>query len=161
MATDVKKSVVAEILSLLCKVIHDARQVTAEKESFCRLASFLEQLQTIVTQLEPLTTSELPNGIQTALKGIKSELHTFQDSLQLCNSKSRLYLLTHCRSLVNDIHLTTHSIGQWLMLVPHALPTQLRNLSKNVDYLAREMQQAQFMVSLSHLWNQFYSVTYY
>ena len=143
MASDANQNIVAEVIGELNKVVQEAREVPVVKESFWRFVSFLEQLRPIVSQLN---TAELPLRMRTALNGIKAELVNFQGPLQTCQTKSRLYLLTHCRDVVKEIQKTTHGIGHCLIRFPSAKSSQMGHVSKKADDLAREMQQAEFTV---------------
>lgn len=111
----------------------------------------LEQLRPILDQLNTGNAPELPLRVQTVLNGIKGELVNFQSPLQICKSKSRLYLLTNCQEVVREIQKTTHGIGRCLARLPSVQSSPRRDsrmwdVGKKADDLAREMQQALFMV---------------
>jgi hypothetical protein len=154
MARDVKLQplvMMEEVLGLLNKAVVDARKPVVQQESFRRLICYLEDLQPIVTQLQnvmmPVDHDDLPPGIQVGLDGIKTELQTFQQTLHLCKSRSRLYLLIHCHIVVESIQETTHAIGQWLSLIPAPARTfHSMDLGVKTEELACEMLQAQFFV---------------
>jgi hypothetical protein len=139
MASDTNQNIVAVVIGELNKVVQEAREAPVEKESFWRLVSYLDQLNTG-------KAPGLPLRVQIALNGIKTELVNFQGPLQTCKSKSRLYLLTHCQGLVKEIQKTTHGIGHYLVRFTLAKSTQMGDVGKKADALSREMQQAQFAV---------------
>jgi hypothetical protein len=154
MARDVKLQplvMMEEVLGLVNKAVVDARKPVVQQESFRRLICYLEDLQPIVTQLQnvmmPVDHDDLPPGIQVGLDGIKTELQTFQQTLHLCKSRSRLYLLIHCHIVVESIQETTHAIGQWLSLIAAPACTfHSMDLGVKTEELACEMLQAQFFV---------------
>lgn len=156
MASDANQNIVAEVIGELNRVVQEAREAAVEKESFWRFVSYLEQLRPILDQLNTGKAPELPLRVQTALNGIKTELVNLQGPLQICKTKSRLYLLTHCQDVVSEIQKTTHGIGHCLARFPIAKSpqtrdiAQMREVSKQADDLAREMQQAQFSVTSPH-----------
>lgn len=154
MASDTNQNLVTEVIVELKKVIQEAREAPVEKESFWRFISYLEQLRPILDQLNTGNAPELPLRVQTVLNGIKGELVNFQSPLQICKSKSRLYLLTNCQEVVREIQKTTHGIGRCLARLPSVQSSPRRDsrmwdVGKKADDLAREMQQALFMVSAS------------
>jgi len=153
MASDANQNnIVAEVIGELNRVVQEAREAPVEKENFWRFVSYLEQLRPILDQLNTGKAPELPLRVQTALNGIRTELVNLQGPLQICKSKSRLYLLTHCQEVVSEIQKTAHGIGHCLARFPIAKSpqtrdiAQMREVSKQADDLAREMQQAQFSV---------------
>ncbi|CAM6026016.1 unnamed protein product [Sphagnum balticum] len=152
MARDVKQQqlqpLVTELLGVVNKVVQDGRKPIVEQDGFHRLISYLEELQSLLTQLQNMMINELPPGLRVGLDGIKTELQKFQQqTLHMCKSRSRLYLLIHCRILVENIQETTHTIAQWLSLIPAPARTfHSKELSSKTEELARTMLQAQFLV---------------
>jgi hypothetical protein len=152
MARDVKQQqlqpLVTELLGVVNKVVQDGRKPIVEQDGFHRLISYLEELQPLLTQLQNMMINELPPGLRVGLDGIKTELQKFQQqTLHMCKSRSRLYLLIHCRILVENIQETTHTIAQWLSLIPAPARTfHSKELSSKTEELARTMLQAQFLV---------------
>jgi len=108
------------------------------------LISYLEELQPLLTKFQNMMINELPLGLRVGLDGIKIELQKFQQqTLHMCKSRSRLYLLIHCRILVESIQEITHTIAQWLSLIPVPARTfHSKELSSKTKELARTMLQA-------------------
>jgi hypothetical protein len=108
------------------------------------LISYLEELQPLLTKFQNMMVNELPLGLRVGLDGIKIELQKFQQqTLHMCKSRSRLHLLIHCRILVESIQEITHTIAQWLSLIPVPARTfHSKELSSKTKELARTMLQA-------------------
>ncbi len=104
MARDVKQQklqpLVIELLGVVNKVVQDGRKPIVEQDGFHHLISYLEELQPLLTKFQNMMINELPLGLRVGLDGIKMERQMFQEqALHMCKSRSRLYLLIHCRIL--------------------------------------------------------------
>ncbi|XP_002964462.2 U-box domain-containing protein 43 [Selaginella moellendorffii] len=127
----------------LTTVAQSARQVKFEHDSFSQLAGYLEKLVPIALELQQ--GSKHDDLVQV----LEKDLESATDLISLCNNKSQMYLLTHCRSVVRQLESVTHDMGKSLELVPVASLPGTDETKKMVGNLSQEMQRIRFQVKES------------
>lgn len=156
MASDANQqqgNIVTQVISELNTVVTEARKAPVARDSFFRYAAYLEQLRPILDQLNCGKVPQLPLRVQTALSGIKLELVKFQGPLETVRTRSRLYLLTHCHQLVQDIQISTRAVGSCLVCfslsknASQMRESHMLDVGRKVEVLAHQMQHAHFKVT--------------
>lgn len=137
-------SVGEALVEKLSVAIRGARNVVAEEENFERLALFLERLCPIATNLCEYEDKAVEEVIEALLRNIQSA----QELITLYTSKSRIYLLTHCRLFCKQLADITHTIGGNLLLLPD--PLIHNDVKLLINVLAQELQEAEYQVKESH-----------
>ncbi|KAF8018811.1 hypothetical protein BT93_H3647 [Corymbia citriodora subsp. variegata] len=118
-------------------------------ENSKRFCAFVPRLQLLVDQLllPPSPSPEnLPTSVQTALRGIAVDLESAAETVSAYVSKSKIFVLIKCKSLLTSIQERTAAIGGWLALLESAVHEN-PDLRKKIADLSRDMKQAEFIVT--------------
>ncbi|GAB4824537.1 hypothetical protein Ancab_007413 [Ancistrocladus abbreviatus] len=112
-----------------------------------RFTAFARRLQLLLNQLLR-SSPEIASSpsVQTALRGISGDLAKIVDTVMVYREKSKIYVLINCRVLCATLQERTAAVGGWLALLETVM-NGYPDLRKKVSDLARDMKQAQFMVT--------------
>lgn len=118
-------------------------------ENSKRFCAFAQRLQLLVDQLlllrSPPSPEDLPASEQTALRGIAVDLEGAAETVSAYVSKSKIFVLINCKSLLASIQERTAAIAGWLALLESAIHEN-PDLRKKIADLSRDMKQAIFIV---------------
>ncbi|EFJ37231.1 hypothetical protein SELMODRAFT_77081 [Selaginella moellendorffii] len=138
---------ISEVLARLVVQVTDtamaAKDVLIERESFSELGSYLEKILPVLRELHDKNVRDTP-PMRVSLESLEREMKKAQELIQLCGSKSRIYLLLHCRTLVKQVQDITHEIGRCLSLIPLASMNISVDSREVTSKLLVDMQSAQF-----------------
>ncbi|XP_030537394.2 U-box domain-containing protein 43-like isoform X1 [Rhodamnia argentea] len=117
-------------------------------ENSKRFCAFVPRLQLLIDQLLlPSPSPEnLPASVQTSLRGIAVDLESAAETVLAYVSKSKVFVLINCKSLLASIQQRTAAIGGWLALLESAIHEN-PDLKKKIADLSRDMKQAEFIVT--------------
>lgn len=107
-----------------------------------RFSSYLTRLQLVLNHfLRSPSPENLSPSVQTALKGIATELTKSGETLLTYRKKSKIYILINCKTLCTSLLDRSLAISGWLSLLDNDL---LDNsvLRKKASDLVRDMKQA-------------------
>ncbi|KAJ7531673.1 hypothetical protein O6H91_14G053800 [Diphasiastrum complanatum] len=128
----------------LSEVACSAREVPVERESFLQLAGFLEKMVPVVIELHKGRDGS-PHAIDL-LETLRRDVDETDELVDLCTSKSRMYLLMHCRAVVKKLESVTHSMGRSLSMVSLSSVQGREDTKDLVDILSSQMQEVQYQV---------------
>ncbi|KAG6550122.1 hypothetical protein Mapa_008078 [Marchantia paleacea] len=132
------------LLDKLSDVGYSAQEVHWEKENFLQLAEFLKGIVPVVIEVNK-TRDSSPVLLQV-LEGLYRDVENANQLIKICTSKSRIYLLTHCRSVVKQLENVTHSIGRHLGLLPLSSVQGHIAAKEQIEKLSQDMQKAHYHV---------------
>ncbi|KAI6686939.1 hypothetical protein NL676_032852 [Syzygium grande] len=119
-------------------------------ENSKRFCAFAQRLQLLVDQLlllrSPPSPEDLPASEQTALRGLAVDLESAAETVSAYVSKSKIFVLINCKSLLASIQERTAAIAGWLALLESAIHEN-PDLRKKIADLSRDMKQAIFIVT--------------
>lgn len=139
--------VLARMVTHSAETVLAAKDVLIERESFLELSMYLEKLRPIFMELADKNVTGAPS-LMLALESLETEINSAKELITSCSSKSRIYLLINCRSIVKQIQEITHSIGRCLSLLPLATLDVSAAVRDSTSKLCKEMQVAQFKAAL-------------
>jgi hypothetical protein len=118
-----------------------ARKLVAKEEGFKQLAEFLDRAEPIAAKLSECENKSVDEVVELLL----ADLQTAQELITTWTNRSRIYLLTHCRSIAKQLTTLTHGFGHNLSQIPESsVQTETYAL---IEELARDMQQAHYAVN--------------
>ncbi|CAM6085217.1 unnamed protein product [Calypogeia fissa] len=132
------------LLEKLSVVENSVTGVHWERENFLQLGEYLKRLEPIVVEVNKARESS-PNLLQI-LESLSNDVENANQLIKICTRKSRIYLLTHCRSVVKQLESVTHSIGRSVGLLPLSAVQELPDTKQLIDSLSQEMQKAEYQV---------------
>lgn len=132
------------LLDKLNVVENSVNGVHWERENFLQLGEYLKRLVPIVVEVNKARESS-PNLLQI-LESLTNDAENANQLVKICTRKSRIYLLTHCRSVVKQLESVTHSIGRSIGLIPLSAVKDLPETKELIDSLSQEMQKAEYQV---------------
>lgn len=132
------------LLDKLSLVENSVSGVHWERENFLQLGEYLKRLEPIVVEVNKARESS-PNVLQI-LESLLTDVENAYQLIKICTRKSRIYLLTHCRSVVKQLESVTHSIGRSVGLLPLSAVQGHAETKQLIDSLSQEMQKAEYQV---------------
>ncbi|EFJ33707.1 hypothetical protein SELMODRAFT_167271 [Selaginella moellendorffii] len=138
----------ARVLVQIAETVVAAKDVLIEKESFSQLARYLEKIRPLLVELQDKIADDVP-PLRKSLETLSKEMRKSQELIAHCSSKSKIYLLINCRSIVSQVQGITQEIGRCLSLVPMASMNLSADTRQNAMGLLQDMQSAQFKATLA------------
>ncbi|KAF5190805.1 Ring-type e3 ubiquitin transferase [Thalictrum thalictroides] len=135
---------------LLTKSLSDICSIPDESYSWeipRRFSGYLKRLQLILNHFLRSPSENHSPSVQTALKGITSDLTKSSETLLLYKNKSKIYVLINCKSLCLSLQQSSISIAGWLALLDSTLLDNNPELHKKTSDLSTDLKQAQFKVT--------------
>ncbi|KAL2610273.1 hypothetical protein R1flu_028846 [Riccia fluitans] len=132
------------LLDRLSEVTASAQEVHWEKQNFQQLKEFLSDIVNVVIEINK-TRDSSPVVLQV-LESLYTEVENAEQLIKICTTKSRIYLLTHCRVVVGQLEDITHCIGRTLSLIPLSAVQGHKAAKDQIDRLAQDMQKARYYV---------------
>lgn len=127
-----------------------AQDVLIEKESFRVLAKYIQDIQPVLVDLRQRDLKDSP-AVRTALESLQDDLKKSRTLIDNCISKPRMYLLVHCRSIVNDAQQIIRDLAKSLQLMALASAEVSVDICLRVNRLKEQMMNAEFQTSESKL----------
>ncbi|XVE79384.1 hypothetical protein DITRI_Ditri14bG0054200 [Diplodiscus trichospermus] len=113
-----------------------------------RFTAFGFRLQSVLNHHHHFLNSDsLPPAIQTALKGIASDLSKAVETVSVYRKRSKIFVLINCKSLSSSLQQHSSAIASWLALIESSLSDNLSDLRKKTSDLSRDMKESHFTVT--------------
>lgn len=132
------------LISRLTEVASSAKDVVVEQESFAQFSAYLEQILPVAVELHK--GRDYSRDVVDIMEGLRKDLDNANELIMVCTTKSKIYLLTHCRSILKQLEKITRDIGSRLSLIPLGAVQGHMDAKALADDLGEEMQRAQFRV---------------
>ncbi|KAL2652992.1 hypothetical protein R1flu_021120 [Riccia fluitans] len=141
-------TVLALITTEVLETALAAQDVLIEKETFRILSTYLCDIHPLLQELKKRELGESPT-VRKALESLQEDLKKARALIDNCVSKSNLYLLVNCRSVVREAQEITRNLGKSLELLALASSEIASDISTNVSRLKDQMINAKFQTSES------------
>ncbi|KAE8705626.1 selT-like protein-like [Hibiscus syriacus] len=112
-----------------------------------RFTAFASRLQFVLNHHNFLESDSLPPALQTALKGIASDLSRAVETVSSYRQRSKIFVLINCKSLSSSLQQHSSAIASWLALIESSLSDDLPDLRKKISDLSFDMKQSHFTVT--------------
>ncbi|XVF69018.1 hypothetical protein PTKIN_Ptkin11bG0047300 [Pterospermum kingtungense] len=112
-----------------------------------RFTAFASRLQLLLNHHHFLNSDSLPPALQTALKGIASDLSKAAETVSVYRNRSKIFVLINCKSLSSSLQQHSSAIASWLALLESSISDNLPDLRKKASDLSRDMKQSHFTVT--------------
>ncbi|XP_017983383.1 PREDICTED: U-box domain-containing protein 44 [Theobroma cacao] len=112
-----------------------------------RFTAFVSRLRLLLNHNHFLNPDSLPPALQTALKGIASDLSKATETVSVYRNRSKIFVLINCKSLSSSLQQHSSAIASWLALIESSLSDNLPELRKKTSDLSRDMKQSHFTVT--------------
>ncbi|PKI53884.1 hypothetical protein CRG98_025678, partial [Punica granatum] len=138
----------SHVIVAIYETAHAATEVLIQKENFRRFSVYLENTGLMLKELlrHDLDCSEsLKNAIEILDREVKASKGLARD----CSRRNKVYLLVHCRQIVESIERSTREIAQALSLLPLASLDVSLGIREKIDSLCKKMLEAEYSAALS------------
>uniref|UniRef100_A0A1D1YDW1 RING-type E3 ubiquitin transferase n=1 Tax=Anthurium amnicola TaxID=1678845 RepID=A0A1D1YDW1_9ARAE len=115
-----------------------------------RFWGYAQRLRLLLTQLRRSSPPQdlCAPSVHTAFRGMAADLAGAAEAFAAYRSRSRIYVLIHCKPLCSSLHDRAASLGAWLtLLLDTPLPFSNPDIRKKAADLALDMQQANLRVT--------------
>ncbi|KAL4295565.1 hypothetical protein GQ457_12G028020 [Hibiscus cannabinus] len=130
--------------------LSEATSYSSSSDSFDnprRFTAFASRLQFVLNHHHFLDPDSLPPALQTALKGIASDLSKAVETVSSYRKRSKIFVLINCKSLSSSLQQHSSAIASWLALIQSSLSDDLPDLRKKISDLSLDMKQSHFTVT--------------
>ncbi|KAL6004784.1 hypothetical protein ACLOJK_005340 [Asimina triloba] len=140
---------VSEILSTIIEQIFEtiaaARDVLFEKESFEKLASYLERIVPVLRELikKNVRSSESLNNVSQILN---KEIKIANQQALNCSKRNKVYLIVNCRKIAKRLQQTTREISRAMSLMPLASLDLSSSINEEVERLRKLLPQMKLYI---------------
>ncbi|KAG8495078.1 hypothetical protein CXB51_013235 [Gossypium anomalum] len=112
-----------------------------------RFTAFASRLHLLLNHHYFLNSDSLSPALQTALKGIASDLSKAVLTVSVYRKRSKIFVLINCKSLSASLQQHSSAIASWLALIESSLSDNLPDLRKKTSDLSRDMKLSHFAVT--------------
>ncbi|MCO5590465.1 hypothetical protein L7F22_044435 [Adiantum nelumboides] len=141
---------ISTLLTLLTTQILEtavaAHDVLVEKETFRLLTNFFMDIQPLLSELFKRNLSDSPAARQ-ALESLQNDVKRARGLVELCTHRSKIYLLLHCRNIVQEAEQISCDAEKSLSLLSLAIAEAAEDVRDNVDKLRQRMLDVEFQTS--------------
>ncbi|GLJ06920.1 hypothetical protein SUGI_0052500 [Cryptomeria japonica] len=130
------------LLSRFSEVASFARNVPVEQENFAQLASFLENICSIIIELQNGRDSS--PLISEILEALLRDVEIANQLVHICSRKHRIHQSIQSKDLVKRLENVVHDLGRSLRLIPLSSVQNNENTKVIIDSLSQQMQEAYF-----------------
>eukprot|EP00250_Pteridium_aquilinum_P012012 c20452_g1_i2 orf=270-3377(-) len=135
------------LVNRISDVANSARNAVVEQDISIQLACYLERMVPIGIELQRgRDTSPM---IREILEALVRDIDCVDRLIKECSNKSRIYQVTHSRSIAQQLERVLHDLGRSLCLIPLSSVQGQEDTKAVIDSLSRDMQQVHFEVKLS------------
>eukprot|EP00249_Psilotum_nudum_P020562 c27758_g1_i3 orf=1199-4219(+) len=139
-------TVLAVLTTQIWETALAAQEVLIESDTFRRLATYLKDIQPVLTELG-LRNIKDSQATREALESLKVDVQRAKKLVEGCKNRARFYLLVNCRSILKEAQQVTRDIGKSLSLLSLANAEISIDINNNVNKLRDEMLNAEFQAS--------------
>lgn len=114
-----------------------------------RFHGYAQRLRLLLSQLLRSSPPQdlSARSVHTAFRGMAADLAKAAEAFSAYHSKSRIYVLIHCKPLCSTLQDRATSVGAWLaLLLDTPLPFSNPDIRKKAADLSLDMQQANLRV---------------
>ena len=145
-------SPVSDMLSRVIRLVDDtafvAKDVLIEMSNFHDLSQYLERISPILVELKEKNVRDKPS-MRLALESLEREIKKANELVNECTTKSRIYLLYNCGSVVERLQNVIREIGKCVSGIPiTTLDVSMEIRDKTLE-LYNQMQGVELKVSLA------------
>ncbi|MCO5582336.1 hypothetical protein L7F22_036230 [Adiantum nelumboides] len=141
---------ISTLLTLLTTQILEtavaAHDVLVEKETFRLLTNFFMDIHPLLSELVKRNLSDSPAARQ-ALESLQNDVKRARGLVELCTHRSKIYLLLHCRKIVQEAEQISCDAEKSLSLLSLAIAEAAEDVRDNVDKLRQRMLDVEFQTS--------------
>lgn len=125
-----------------------AKDVLIDRSSFHELSKYLERIVPVLKELQAKNVRDTP-PMRLALDSLEREIRSADELISECSTKSRIYLLYNCRSIVKRLEEITQEIGRCIGLIPMATLDVSMETREKTAQLYKDMQTVEFKAAVA------------
>lgn len=140
--------VLSQIVEIMIEVAVAADDVLIEKRSFAELQHYLQRIIPILKELNKKGISH-SESLNNAIEILNRETKVAKQLTLECCKKNKVYLLMHCRSVVQRLENTTREMSRALSLIPLASLDLSSSIIEEIGKLCDNMGTAEFRAAIA------------
>lgn len=140
--------VLSQIVEIMIEVAVAADDVLIEKRSFAELQHYLQRIIPILKELNKKGISH-SESLNNAIEILNRETKVAKQLTLECCKKNKVYLLMHCRSVVQRLENTTREMSRALSLIPLASLDLSSSIIEEIGKLCDNMGTAEFRAAVA------------
>ncbi|KAA3458824.1 U-box domain-containing protein 44-like [Gossypium australe] len=140
--------ILSQTVEAILEIVVSANDVLFKKDSFKKLASYLERIVPVLKELKGKCFSN-SESLNNAIQIINREIKAAKQLTVECSTKSKVYLLMNSRGIVRRLEGTMREISRGLSLLPLASLELSSAIVVEIGNLCDSMQKAEFKAAIT------------
>ncbi|GMI73656.1 hypothetical protein HRI_001034900 [Hibiscus trionum] len=140
--------VLSQIVEAILEIVVSANDVLFKKDTFKKLASYLERIVPVLKELEGKNISN-SESLNNAIQILNREIKAAKQITLECSTKSKVYLLMNSRGIVRRLEGIMIEISRALSLLPLASLELSSAIVVEIGNLCDSMQKAEFKAAIA------------
>ncbi|MBA0846390.1 hypothetical protein Goshw_001272 [Gossypium schwendimanii] len=140
--------ILSQTVEAILEIVVSANDVLFKKDSFKKLASYLERIVPVLKELKGKCISN-SESLNNAIQILNREIKAAKQLTAECSTKSKVYLLMNSRGIVRRLEGTMREISRGLSLLPLASLELSSAIVVEIGNLCDSMQKAEFKAAIT------------
>ncbi|TYJ26861.1 hypothetical protein E1A91_A07G149700v1 [Gossypium mustelinum] len=140
--------ILSQTVEAILEIVVSANDVLFKKDSFKKLASYLERIVPVLKELKGKCISN-SESLNNAIQILNREIKAAKQLTVECSTKSKVYLLMNSRGIVRRLEGTMREISRGLSLLPLASLELSSAIVVEIGNLCDSMQKAEFKAAIT------------
>ncbi|KAH1130214.1 hypothetical protein J1N35_001592 [Gossypium stocksii] len=140
--------ILSQTVEAILEIVVSANDVLFKKDSFKKLASYLERIVPVLKELKGKCISN-SESLNNAIQILNREIKAAKQLTVECSTKSKVYLLMNSRGIVRRLEGTMREISRGLSLLPLATLELSSAIVVEIGNLCDSMQKAEFKAAIT------------
>lgn len=140
--------ILSQTVEAILEIVVSANDVLFKKDSFKKLASYLERIVPVLKELKGKCISN-SESLNNAIQILNREIKAAKQLTAECSTKSKVYLLMNSRGIVRRLEGTMREISRGLSLLPLASLELSSAIVVDIGNLCDSMQKAEFKAAIT------------
>lgn len=140
--------ILSQTVEAILEIVVSTNDVLFKKDSFKKLASYLERIVPILKELKGKCISNF-ESLNNAIQILNREIKAAKQLTLECSTKSKVYLLLNSRGIVRRLEGIMREISRGLALFPVASLELSSTIVVEIGNLCDSMQKAEFKAAIT------------
>ncbi|XP_050387008.1 U-box domain-containing protein 24-like [Argentina anserina] len=140
--------VISQTVEAIFEILAASRDVLVKKDTFKELATYLERMVPILRELSKNTVLN-SESLNNVLDILNREIRAAKKLTIECSKRNKMYLLMHCRTIVNHLQNTMTEISRALALLPLTSLDLSSGIVEEIGKVRENMLGAEFRAAIA------------
>lgn len=146
-ATTASSEALCQTVETIYEILVSVNGVLVKKDSFKEVASYLERILPVLSELEKKNLERFDN-FSNVVEIIHREVNAAKQLMLHCSQRNKVYLLMKCRTIVKALQDTSREISRALGLLPLATMDISSAIVEDIEKLSDTMWKCEYRAAV-------------